>query len=72
MEYLADGKDMLLILAISYGGRAEIARATREIATAVICTTLPNRNAQAGSGVPRTRFRTPRSRAKATLIATFV
>lgn len=32
MEYLADGKDMLLILAISYGGRAEIARATREIA----------------------------------------
>lgn len=31
-EYLAGGQDMLLILAISYGGRTEIARATREIA----------------------------------------
>lgn len=35
MDYLADGKDMLLNLALSYGGRTELAHAAREIAREV-------------------------------------
>lgn len=31
-EYLAGGRDMTLVLALSYGGRAELARAARELA----------------------------------------
>jgi len=34
-EYLAGGRDMLLILALSYGGRTEITRAARDIAREV-------------------------------------
>jgi undecaprenyl diphosphate synthase len=35
MKYLGEGRDMLLNLALSYGGRSEIAQAAREIAREV-------------------------------------